>query len=277
MIQERDYETGKVYLRAVPKATANTNGAKLNASLWKIEYSKEDGVSGGYFRYVNKETNLPLTFDHSVIENNKVSELRDEIADWSWYTVNTDAKPFDLERVYSYLHNQAGGEVMYLTFADKASNNGSILAKLAAGGFKYSASVGKLVQAKVISSTAAGTGLGNVKAEALQLRPVVAMPFVMTADQFNTRMDADLNTAKDTFSFKMNKALIGSGVFTDGPFFTEYNHFSWNNNQTHLSSLSKLNATENNFVTETQIIITDFSHSSKDMPCLSGKSERIII
>ena len=214
LIQERDYETGKVYLRAVSKATANTNGAKLNASLWKIEYSKEDGVSGGYFRYVNKETNLPLTFDHSVIENNKVSELRDEIADWSWYTVNTDAKPFGFERVYSYLHNQAGGEVMYLAFADKASNNGNILAKLAADGFKYSASVGKLVQAKVISSTAAGTGLGNVKAEALQLRPVVAMPFFMTAEQFNTRMDADLRANTDSFQFVMKpEGLKGADVF----------------------------------------------------------------
>ena len=217
LIQERDYETGKVYLRAVPKATANANGAKLNASLWKIEYSKEDGVSGGSFRYVNKETNLPLTFDHSVIKNNEVSELRDEIVEWSWYTVNKDAKPFGFERVYSYLHNQAGGEVMYLAFADNAINNGRILTKLAADGFKYSTSVGKLVQAKVISSTAAGTGVGNVN-EALQLRPVVAMPFFMNPAQFNTRMDADLRANADSFKFVLSPSnLKGSDVF-DGSF-----------------------------------------------------------
>ncbi|WP_122345121.1 DUF6383 domain-containing protein [Parabacteroides sp. AF17-28] len=213
LIQERDYETGKVYLRAVPK-DATADGAKLNASLWRIEYSKEDGVSGGYFRYVNKETGLALTFDHSVIDNNVVSELRDEITDWSWYTVNKDAEPFDLERVYSYLHNQAGGEVMYLTFADEADNNDGLLTKLADDGFKYQASAGKLVQAKVISSTAAGTGLGNVKEEALQLRPVVAMPFFMTAEQFNTRMDADLRANTDSFQFVMSPTgLKGADIF----------------------------------------------------------------
>ena len=102
LIQERDTETGKVYLRAMPKATAEKNGAKLNASLWKIEYTKNDGVSGGYFRYINKETNLAITFDHTLIKNAEVSELRAGVNDWSWYTVNKNSAKFGLERVYSY-------------------------------------------------------------------------------------------------------------------------------------------------------------------------------
>ena len=62
LIQERDYETGKVYLRVVSKKEA-----PLNASLWQIKYSKPDGVSGGYFTYINKETGLALTLDHSAV------------------------------------------------------------------------------------------------------------------------------------------------------------------------------------------------------------------
>lgn len=223
LIQERDTETGNVYLRALPKSVAEKNGAKLNASLWKIEYTKNDGVSGGYFRYINKETNLAITFDHTQINNAEVSELRAGVNDWSWYTVNKNAKKFDLERVYSYLHNQADGEVMYLAFANDATNKSAVLSTLATNGFKYAASAGYMVQAKVIKADAAGTGLENIANEALQLRPVVAMPFFMTAAQFNTRMDADDKMNDKNFTFKLSPDnLIGADVFA-GTFRAEEN------------------------------------------------------
>ena len=223
LIQERDTETGKVYLRAMPKATAEKNGAKLNASLWKIEYTKNDGVSGGYFRYINKETNLAITFDHTLIKNAEVSELRAGVNDWSWYTVNKNSAKFGLERVYSYLHNQADGEVMYLAFANNATNKDAVLSTLNTNGFEYATSAGYLVQAKVIKADAVGTGLANIAAEALQLRPVVAMPFFMNAKQFNTRMDADQRMNDKDFTFKLAPDnLIGAEAFA-GTFSAEEN------------------------------------------------------
>ena len=79
LVQERDYQTGKVYLRSVAKETA-----PLNASLWQLRYGKEDEATGGHWTMVNKETGLELTFDHSVIANNSVSEMRDGVTTWAW-------------------------------------------------------------------------------------------------------------------------------------------------------------------------------------------------
>ena len=44
LIQERDYLTGKIYLRTVAKADA-----PLNASLWKLTYGKKDEATGGHW------------------------------------------------------------------------------------------------------------------------------------------------------------------------------------------------------------------------------------
>lgn len=208
LVQERDYKTGKVYLRALLKNSATT-AAKLNASLWQIKYSKPDGVSGGYFTYVNKETGLELTFDHSVINNDEVSELRDEVKDWSWYTINKSVNNFDFQTVYSYLHNQAADQVMYLTKASGATNYTEVANELKDNGFRLSATAGWLIQAKVANTVDAGASLEAVADEAIQLRPVVAMPFFMNAQEFNTRMDADDKANGKSFKFNLSKTLIG--------------------------------------------------------------------
>ncbi len=229
LVQERDYETGEIYLRTVKK-----DKAPLNASLWRIEYSKPDGVSGGYFTYINKETGLALTFDHSVIKNDSVSELRAGIAEWSWYTVNASNNAvLGFQKVYSYLHNQSDNQVMYLSYevAGDKSKYGTATAlndRLEYPGNKgYAYPDGnrrewKLVKAKVANTADAGHDLNNLT-DVLEMKPVIAAPFFMTAKQFNTRMDADNKLNADTFLFKMNKDLQGAGVFLNQYFTAEEN------------------------------------------------------
>lgn len=229
LVQERDYETGEIYLRTVKK-----DKAPLNASLWRIEYSKPDGVSGGYFTYLNKETGLALTFDHSVIKNDSVSELRAGIAEWSWYTVNASNNAvLGFQKVYSYLHNQSDNQVMYLSYevAGDKSKYGTATAlndRLESPGNKGYAypdgnrSEWKLVKAKVANTADAGHDLNNLT-DVLEMKPVIAAPFFMTAEQFNTRMDADNKLNADTFLFKMNKDLQGAGVFLNQYFTAEEN------------------------------------------------------
>jgi len=261
LIQERDYETGKIYLRAVPKArTIDNYGAKLNASLWTIKYSKPDGVSGGYFTYVNKETGYTLSFDHSVLDNEVISELRDGVAEWSWYTVNQVANDFfDFERVYSYLHNQESDQVMYLAFGDEAANDDDLRVKLSEDGFQYRKTAGKLVQAKVISSADAGSRLENIADEALQLRPVVAMPFHMTAEQFNTRMDADDKENDSSFKFTLSEELIGDDVFVENEF-TAVDFLFWSDMKKTLEVLNTLNTDGMSF-TEGEVNYSINKHS----------------
>lgn len=229
LVQERDYETGEIYLRTVKK-----DKAPLNASLWRIEYSKPDGVSGGYFTYLNKETGLALTFDHSVIKNDNVSELRAGIAEWSWYTVNASNNAvLGFQKVYSYLHNQSDNQVMYLSYevAGDKSKYGTATAlndRLEYPGNKGYAypdgnrSEWKLVKAKVANTADAGHDLNNLT-DVLEMKPVIAAPFFMTAEQFNTRMDADNKLNAETFLFKMNKDLQGAGVFLNQYFTAEEN------------------------------------------------------
>ena len=233
LIQERDYETGKVYLRVVSKEEA-----PLNASLWQIKYSKPDGVSGGYFTYINKETGLALTLDHSAVpaDNKTITELRAGTAEWSWYTVNeTNSTPFGFEKIYSYLHDQRYNQVMYLAYAvdNDASEIGTTVdglkTKLVSDGFKFAASTGKFVKAKVVKTADAGDKLQNLT-DVLTFKPVLATPFFMTAKQFNTRMDADDKMNDKTFEFVLApKDLVGSDVFA-GKFTAEENIYNLQDN-----------------------------------------------
>ena len=233
LIQERDYVTGKVYLRVASK----NEKAPLNASLWRIEYTKEDGVSGGYFRYINKETGLALTYDHSIVPetNNEVLELRDGIDEWSWYTVNKQAPVFTSTPVYSYLHNQSNKEVMYLALAETTDSWGDQTASdlyenLKEVGYKgrnLASTDDYLVKPKVVSSYDGGTFLKSVDAEILKLTPVTAKPFFMTAQDFNTRMDADMKTNDSTFTFVLSKEVIGDDPMVGHEFTAVQNMFEW--------------------------------------------------
>ena len=219
LIQERNYETGKIYLKAV-----KSSEAPLNASLWTINYDKEDGVSGGKFTYVNKETGFALTFDHEraaktvgTAPNAKATaavEMNGCTDNWSWYTVNSNVNPFDYSPVFSYLHNQANNQVMCLVVADDATVTGD----LATDGMNKT---GVLLTSAVYDSNVAGPSVGNIPTIAVNLKPVVANPIIMTADDLNARMDADFHATNFEFLFNPN-TLEGTAPFT-GSFVAEKN------------------------------------------------------
>ena len=206
LIQERDYLTGKIYLRTVAKANA-----PLNASLWKLTYGKKDEATGGHWTLVNKETGLELTFDHSVIKNNEVSEMRDGTKVWAWYDFNRDEKK-NYTKMYASLHNQKYEEVMYLAYEEETDNGDALRDKLSEDGFEFSANQenSKLVKAKVVKMSS--NDISNVD-DALAIKPVVAYPFHMTAEQFNTRMDADDKGNNRSFFFNLFKDMQGAENF----------------------------------------------------------------
>ena len=245
LVQERDYQTGKVYLRSVAKETA-----PLNASLWQLRYGKEDEATGGHWTMVNKETGLELTFDHSVIANDSVSEMRDGVTTWAWYDFNrTDKK--DYTKMYASLHNQSQEEVMYLAYEEDGDDSEygtakDLRTKLKTDGFGLwisttDAKGGKLVKAVVKKMSA--NDISSVT-EALAIKPVLATPFFMTAQQFNTRMDADMKANADSFQFKMNEDVLGTEVFK-GWFTAEDN--------TETTALLKLSDRDFSSVTETAL------------------------
>ncbi|WP_456087151.1 DUF6383 domain-containing protein [Parabacteroides sp.] len=191
-------------------------------------------MSGGYFTYINKETGLALTFDHSVIKNDSVSELRAGIAEWSWYTVNaSNDAVLEFQKVYSYLHDQSDNQVMYLSYEAAGDKSKYGTAKKLNDRLEYPGNKGfaypdgerskwKLVKAKVANTADAGHNLNNLT-DVLEMKPVIAAPFFMTAQQFNTRMDADMKMNADSFSFKMNRELQGAGVFLNQYFTAKEN------------------------------------------------------
>ena len=217
LIQERDYETGKVYLRVVAKEKA-----PLNASLWKLTYGKEDEATGGHWTLINKETNLELTFDHTTVANDSITEMRDGTKVWAWYDFNrTDEKKY--KKLYASIHDQRYNEVMYLAYetpdTDKSEYSTALRLRerLKEYGFGFKSGIdntdllkGKMVKAKVVRMS--NNDIDGV-ADALEIKPVVAYPFHMTAEQFNTRMDADDKGNSESFSFKMFRNIKGAENF----------------------------------------------------------------
>lgn len=261
LIQERDYETGKVYLRTVSK-----KNAPLNASLWQLRYGKEDEATGGHWTLVNKETNLELTFDQATVANDSVSEMRNGVDVWAWYDFNrTDKK--DYKKIYASLHNQVSEEVMYLAYEETtdASEYGTVQDlrnKLKTDGFGFwnsayttSGDDGDQMRGRMVKAVVKRMSSNDIDGEvdALEIKPVVANPFFMTAEQFNTRMDADNKMNKDTFSFKMNKELEGSDVFLAQYFTAETNKLRLNDNALNGSNnVNTLNADGTAFAQSTE-------------------------
>ena len=211
LIQERDEETGKIYLRVVEKDGTAT--APLTASLWKIEYSKEDGVSGGSFSFVNKETGYKLSFDQLLAANGKVEALGKGISEWSWYINNDNGTdPLDWATLYS-VYTDANGkkQIMYLNNATATTESNTINTALAANGYNCQTSAG----AAVAATSLVAVQIGDVPAtipttNCLRIKPVMAAPFFMTVDDFNNRLDSD---GKGSFKFTVEETnVIGEGV-----------------------------------------------------------------
>ena len=173
LIQTRDPQTGKVYLRVVPQSQV-----PLLPSLWKIVYTPNaDGVSGGHWTFINKETNLELSFDHtfaatkdtpSVTHDNAVVESCNTT--WEWYNTNEQTSPFGYVAPYAYTDSEkAGEEVMCMRVTD----NGLV--------YSY---VG--THKEIINNDAVVNFAGDA---ALMIQPVLAEDIVLTPSDFNSMID----------------------------------------------------------------------------------------
>ena len=94
LTQERDYATGRLYLAVKP-----IQDATLTHSLWKIVYNPQ-AVNGNTWQFINKETGMPLTFNHTdalTLTEGACKNLKDNA-----YTTAATAEPV------RYLNNVSG-------------------------------------------------------------------------------------------------------------------------------------------------------------------------
>ena len=173
LIQTRDPQTGKVYLRVVPQSQV-----PLLPSLWKIVYTPNaDGVSGGHWTFINKETNLELSFDHTFAATKDTPNASYDNAvvescntTWEWYNTNEQTSPFGYVAPYAYTDSEkAGEEVMCMRVTD----NGLV--------YSY---VG--THKEIINNDAVVNFAGDA---ALMIQPVLAEDIVLTPSDFNSMID----------------------------------------------------------------------------------------
>ena len=212
LIQERDTKTGKIYLRVVEK---NESGkAPLTASLWKIKYTAEDGVSGGKFTFVNKETGYELSFDQTLAQDANVEYLSKGINEWNWYLNNNGAQVMGWTKLYSVYTDPADASkklVMTLKKATSTTDNDAINSALKDNGYavKTTTNVDAAVTSLVAVHIDALPSNPN-DVDGLEIKPVVAAPFFMTKEDFNNRLDADGNNG---FKFTVEEEdVIGADV-----------------------------------------------------------------
>ena len=173
LIQTRDTQTGKVYLRVIPQSQV-----PLLSSLWKIVYTPAaDGVSGGHWTFVNKETNLELSFDHTFAATKNTPSATSDNAvvescntTWEWYNTNEQVPDFDYVAPYAYTDSEVEGEeVMCMRVADS--------------GLVYSY-VG--THKEIINNDAVVSFSGDA---ALEIQPVLAEDIVLSPSDFNSMID----------------------------------------------------------------------------------------
>ena len=217
LVHVRDTQTGKVYLKAVPQ-----DAATLLNSLWRIQYTKEDGVGGGKYTFVNKETGLELSFDHSwgvldangqtsVAEFNGVQEACNMT--WEWY--NNNKQTYFFAQVAPYAYTDTGnGEVLYMKEKD---------------GFVY-ACVGS--SDDVLDDRGVRYDL-----HALAIQPVIAESITLNPYAFNSMIDFNKTSMAQQAEFRFYKPngdllnpelqdkLVNGGVMDAGQEYkAEYNH-----------------------------------------------------
>jgi len=165
LVHYRDLFTGEVYLRAVP-----AEEAPLVPSLWRLEY-KADGVGGGVWTFINKETGVELTYDPAFANTkgkfNSRSALmvRSCTVNWEWY--NTDEQ------------NSTFKEVAPYTYIDDGSNEVMIMQRRNGGYIRALKGTKKDL-------------INNDKAvNALKFQPVEATPITLSESAFNSMIDAN--------------------------------------------------------------------------------------
>ena len=170
LVQTRDKQTGKVYLRVIPQG-----GVPLLPSLWKIKYNAAgDGVSGGHWTFINKETNLELSYDHTFAARGNATATDDNAVieacntTWEWYNTNKQGNDFGFVAPYAYTDAKAAGEeVMCLRLTD--------------GGLVYSY-VG--THEEIIENNEVNPSLIP-----LRIQPVLAESIVLRPSDFNSMID----------------------------------------------------------------------------------------
>ena len=217
LVHVRDTQTGKVYLKAVSQ-----DAATLLNSLWRIQYTNEDGVGGGKYTFVNKETGLELSFDHSwgvldangqtsVAEFNGVQEACNMT--WEWY--NNNKQTYFFAQVAPYAYTDTGnGEVLYMKEKD---------------GFVY-ACVGS--SDDVLDDRGVRYDL-----HALAIQPVIAESITLNPYAFNSMIDFNKTSMAQQAEFRFYKPngdllnpelqdkLVNGGVMDAGQEYkAEYNH-----------------------------------------------------
>ncbi len=204
LIQERNRETGKIYLRIVEKL--GTSSAPLTASLWKIKYSEEDGVSGGKFTFVNKETGYELSYDQILAVTGNVEELGKGVADWNWYINNDNGDDaMDFSTLYSVYANKEGKKkVMYLKTATATDASEAINTALVTEGYNCQID-GDAAPATSLVAVTIADATASAPTDGLKIKPVVAAPFFMTKEDFNNRLDSD---GKGNFKFTVEEENV---------------------------------------------------------------------
>ena len=204
LIQERNRETGKIYLRIVEEL--GTSSAPLTASLWKIKYSEEDGVSGGKFTFVNKETGYELSYDQILAVTGNVEELGKGVADWNWYINNDNGDDaMDFSTLYSVYANKEGKKkVMYLKTATATDASEAINTALVTEGYNCQID-GDAAPATSLVAVTIADATASAPTDGLKIKPVVAAPFFMTKEDFNNRLDSD---GKGNFKFTVEEENV---------------------------------------------------------------------
>ena len=172
LVHERDKQTGEVLLRVRVEGNAS-----LLPSLWRIEYTGKDGVGGGKYQFVNKETNISISFDHvfSAYKDKDGQEITpaesklimgDCSLNWEWYNNNKQTAKFAEVAPYAYLHSDASS-VMVLKMDDL--------------GYVYSfkGKASNILQDRNVASSVG----------ALAFQPVIAKDITLSAQDFNSMID----------------------------------------------------------------------------------------
>ena len=220
LVHVRDTQTGKVYLQAVPQ-----DAATLLNSLWRIKYTNEDGVGGGKFVFVNKETGLELSFDHTwsssidgvaYYAENGVQEACN--TEWEWYATDKITSPDVFEKVAPYAYTDAGNnQVMFM----RADANGYIYSFVGAAD-------------KVL--TGSNQTVSN-SFNPISIQPVEASSIILNPYAFNSMIDFNKASMAQHGEFKFYKPngdllnpelqdkLVNGGVMGEGQeYMAEYNH-----------------------------------------------------
>ncbi len=166
LVQYRDMMTGKLYLRLVP-----AENAPLNPSLWKLVYDEDETVGGGKWKFINKETNVELTFDPAFAastnyQNQALGDpswmVKSCVENWEWY--NTDSQ-----------NSSDFGEVAPYAYFTKDS---VITMSRSYDGYVYSRKGSKN---EMINNSDA--------IQALKIQPVEAAPITLDSYAFNSMID----------------------------------------------------------------------------------------